>query len=225
MGQTRPITFKVDPDVANELEDEAEEEDKTKSQYIREVVKNRHSSEKAIEQLNDQIREHRGQIEDLEAELETKRDEIAALEEKLGKEDEKLREREEKLTNLRDIKRTQRRIETLLEEDVQENADVLREIGQDLNAIEGEMETLRERHGVFIDEARTFFDDVNDEIHRLALNIEDARGFSQKVWEEFRRYHKRDFRARVFRRLGLVPSRHNLPEEGPELSDNPAEEH
>lgn len=225
MGQTVPLTFKVERSVANQIESEADQEDMSKSQYLREVVKGRHNTDDAIEELLEKVADYRDEISDLEETVHERDQEIAFLKEEVQERENKIKEQRSRINNVRELRASQERMADILDKHVENNSRLLKELAQDFNQVEDDVATMKKRQSVFIDEIRSVFDGVREAIKAHELSAKNSREYMKKVWHEFRRYHKQSYRAKLLRRFNLIDSRFALKEKKPEMTDNPQEEH
>lgn len=67
----RPISIKVDETVIEELDAEADERDLTRSQYLRNIIEERHETERITEKYEAEIDQLESRIDELQAQLRT----------------------------------------------------------------------------------------------------------------------------------------------------------
>jgi transketolase len=68
-GSMEPITLRIESDTLEEIDDEAEQSDQTRAEYLREVIGNRHRHEQIQAEHEEILRDYEQKVDELETEL------------------------------------------------------------------------------------------------------------------------------------------------------------
>jgi hypothetical protein len=93
-----PITLRIESDTLEEIDDEAEQSDQTRAEYLREVIGNRHRHEQIQAEHEEILRDYEQKVDELETELDRVHSEKRLILEQ--------REENEKLVNYVETEKT-----------------------------------------------------------------------------------------------------------------------
>ncbi|MFW5905297.1 MAG: hypothetical protein ACOCUO_00440 [archaeon] len=146
MPKNKTITFKTNEDIAEQLDDEAEERNLSRSKYLHRIVENRNSRSEAIADLTEAIQEVQEEKSQLEAELEEQREEhdrqLKQRQRTINELQQEIRNLEQQRKSVEEYHHIQERIERKLNEEVATIRENIISIGNRSQGMEAAMTEL-----------------------------------------------------------------------------------